>query len=331
MASLNIGVWQSDILRAAALAAAIAIHGAASAQAWPAKPLRIIVPFPPAGGADIVVRQMAPRLSDRFGQQVVVENRPGAGGNIGAELIAKAAPDGYTVGVLTTAVLAFNPSLDVKLAYDPVKDFRPVTLLANIPYFFVANPSVPANSMRDVIALAKGSPGKFAYGHSGNGTLAHLSGELLKMMTGVDIVAVPYKGGAPAAMDVVGGQLAFGIVELPAAQPQIRAGKLKALGVTTARRIAAAPDVPTISESGVPGFDTLGWFGVVAPAGTPVEVVSRWNAEIVGALNVPETRDRLAAMGAEPAPSSIADFDAFIKSEIVKWARVVRSGVKMND
>ena len=301
------------------------------AQAWPAKPLRMVVPFPPSGGADIVVRQMAPRLSERFGQQVVVDNRPGAGGNIGAEIVAKAAPDGYTVGVLTTSQLAFNPSLDVKLPYDPVKDFRPITVLAQIPYFLVANPAVPANSVKELIALAKASPGKLAYGHSGNGTLAHLSGELLKMMTGADIVSVPYKGGFPAVVDTVSGQIPLTIAELPAAQAQIRAGKLKALGVTTAKRIAAAPDVPTIAESGVPGFDTLGWFGVVAPAGTSNEAVNRWNAEIGSALTAADTREKLAAMGAIPAPMSVAEFEAFIKAEIVKWAPVVKSGIKMGD
>lgn len=320
------------IFMAAGVALAVALASSAClAQAWPSKPLRVVVPFPPSGGADIVVRQMVPRLSERFGQQVVVDNRPGAGGNIGAEIVARAAPDGYTVGVLTTSQLAFNPSLDVKLPYDPVKDFRPVTVLAQIPYFLVANPAVKANSVRDVVALAKASPGKLAYGHSGNGTLAHLSGELLKMMAGVDIVAVPYKGGFPAVVDTVAGQIPLAIVELPAAQPQMRAGKLKALGVTTARRIAAAPDVPTIAESGVPGFDTLGWFGVVAPAGTSNEAINRWNAEIGSALNAPETRDKLAAMGAIPAPTSVAEFDAFIKSEIVKWAPVVKSGVNMGN
>ena len=303
----------------------------AMAQGWPAKPLRLVVPFPPSGGADIVVRQMAPRLSERFGQQVVVENRPGAGGNIGAEIVAKAAPDGYTVGVLTTSQLAFNPSLDVKLPYDPVKDFRAVTVLAQIPYFLVANPALPAATVRDVIALAKASPGKLAYGHSGNGTLAHLSGELLKMMTGIDIVAVPYKGGFPAVVDAVSGQIPLTIVELPAAQSQIRAGKLKAIGVTTAKRIPAAPDVPTLAESGVPGFDTLGWFGVVAPAGTSNEAVNRWNAEIGSALNITETREKLAAMGALPAPTTVAEFEAFIRAEVAKWAPVVKSGVKMSD
>jgi tripartite-type tricarboxylate transporter receptor subunit TctC len=320
-----------SFIAAGVLLAIACTSSACLAQAWPSKPLRMVVPFPPSGGADIVVRQMAPRLSERFGQQVVVDNRPGAGGNIGAEIVAKAAPDGYTVGVLTTSQLAFNPSLDVKLPYDPVKDFRPVTVLAQIPYFLVANPAVKANSVRDVVALAKASPGKLAYGHSGNGTLAHLSGELLKMMAGVDIVAVPYKGGFPAVVDTVAGQIPLAIVELPAAQPQMRAGKLKALGVTTARRIAAAPDVPTIAESGVPGFDTLGWFGVVAPAGTSNEAINRWNAEIGSALNAPETRDKLAAMGAIPAPTSVAEFEAFIKSEIVKWAPVVKSGVNMGN
>jgi len=317
------------IIRWSAIAIGSLFLGLSHAQNWPSKPIRFVVPFPAGGGADLVVRSMAPRLTERLGQQVFVDNRPGASGNIGADLIAKAPPDGHTIGVATTATLCVNPNLEAKMPFDPVKDLVPVSMLASIPFFLVANSAFPANSTREMIALAKASPGKLAYGHAGNGTLLHLSGELLKIMAGIDLLAVPYKGSVPAVADVVGGQIPLVIAELPAVLNQIKAGKLKPLGVTTARRVAAAPEIPTLAESGVPGYDTMGWFGVVAPAGTPVEIIGRWNAEIAGVLNTAEIRDRLSATGAEPAPSSPEQFGAIIKAETAKWARVIKSGVKV--
>jgi tripartite-type tricarboxylate transporter receptor subunit TctC len=320
-----------NAVRFAAAVAALVLCTSAWAQTWASKPLRIIVPFPPGGGADLVVRAMAPRLTEKFGQPIVVENRPGAAGNIGAGLIAKAPPDGLTVGVATTATLCINPSLEAKMPFDPAKDLLPVSLLASIPFFLVAHPAVQAATVGEVIALAKASPGKLSYGHAGNGTLLHLSGELLKLMTAVDLLAVPYKGGTPAVTDLIGGQVQLAIAELPAVLSQAKAGKLKILGVTTARRIAAVPDVPTLAESGVPGYDTMGWFGVVAPAKTPADIIGRWNVEIVSVLNVPEIRDRLSAAGAEPAPTSPDAFNALIRSETAKWARVVKApGIKLN-
>ena len=317
------------LVGSAAIAIGALFCGLSYAQNWPSKPIRFVVPFPAGGGADLVVRSMAPRLTERLGQQVFVDNRPGASGNIGADLIAKAPPDGHTIGVATTATLCVSPNLEAKMPFDPVKDLVPVSMLASIPFFLVANSAFPANSTREMIALAKASPGKLAYGHAGNGTLLHLSGELLKIMAGIDLLAVPYKGSVPAVADVVGGQIPLVIAELPAVLNQIKAGKLKPLGVTTARRVAAAPEIPTLAESGVPGYDTMGWFGVVAPAGTPVEIIGRWNAEIAGVLNTAEIRDRLSATGAEPAPSSPEQFGAIIKAETAKWARVIKSGVKV--
>jgi tripartite-type tricarboxylate transporter receptor subunit TctC len=216
------------------------------------------------------------------------------------------------------------------MPFDPQKDLVPVTMLAAIPFFLVANPSMPFSSVRDVIAFARANPGKLSYGHAGNGTLLHLSGELLKLMAGVDIVAVPYKGGAPAVTGAVGGEIPLAIAELPAVQSHARAGRLRILGVTTARRVAAAPDVPTLAESGVPGYDTMGWFGVVAPARTPTDIVNRWNAEIGAVLGTPDIRDRLSAAGAEPAPMSPQAFSAVIRDETGKWARVLKSpGIRL--
>ena len=317
------------LVGSAAIAIGSLFLGLSHAQNWPSKPIRFVVPFPAGGGADLVVRSMAPRLTERLGQQVFVDNRPGASGNIGADIIAKAPPDGHTIGVATTATLCVNPTLKARMPFDAVKDLVPVSMLASIPFFLVANSAFPANSTREMIALAKANPGKLAYGHAGNGTLLHLSGELLKIMAGIDLLAVPYKGSVPAVADVVGGQIPLVIAELPAVLTQIKAGKLKPLGVTTAHRVAAAPEIPTLAESGVPGYDTMGWFGVVAPAGTPVEIIGRWNAEIAGVLNTAEIRDRLSATGAEPAPSSPEQFGAIIKAETAKWARVIKSGVKV--
>jgi tripartite-type tricarboxylate transporter receptor subunit TctC len=306
-----------------------AAQSPALVQGYPNRPIRFIVTFPPGGSTDLVARAIAPRLSERLGQQILVDNRPGAGGSIGMDMVAKAAPDGYTIGLGAAGALAVNVSLYSRMPFDPVKDLTPVCMVAMIPFLLVAHPSVPANSLGELLALAKAKPGQLSLGHGGNGTAMHLSGELLRLMAGVDFAQVPYKGSGPAATDVIAGQLPLAVVDVPSALAQVKAGRLKALGVTTAQRIFAAPEIPTFAESGVPGYESTGWFGVVAPAGTPPGIVARLNAEIVSALKDPVIRDRVLAAGAEPAPGTPEEFAALIKSEIPKWARVIKvAGVK---
>jgi tripartite-type tricarboxylate transporter receptor subunit TctC len=310
-------------------AAALALSaGLACAQPWPAKPIRFIVSFPPGGSADLVARAIAPRMGERLGQPVVVENRPGAGGNLGVEAVAKAPPDGHTIGLGAAGALAVNASLYAQMPFDPEKDLAPISTLAMIPFLLVAHPSQPP-TLRDVIAAAKARPGALSYGHGGNGSAMHLSGELLKMMAGVQIVAVPYKGSGPVAADVLGGQIPLGVVDVPSAIANVRAGKLRALAVTTARRIQAAPEVPTMAEAGIPGYEAIGWFGAIAPAGTPEAVIRRLHAEIVSALAAPDLRERMIAAGAEPFTSAPHEFAAFIRDEAKKWREVIRAtGVK---
>ena len=309
--------------------------GPVAAQAplagYPSKPIRFVVTFPPGGSSDLIARAIAPRMSERLGQQVLVDNRPGAGGNIGVDIVAKAAPDGYTIGLGAAGALAVNASLYSKMPYDTVRDLAPVSLVAMIPFLLVAHPSVPANSLSELVMLAKAKPGQLTLGHGGNGTAMHLSAELLRLMAGLNFVQVPYKGSGPAATDAVAGQLALAVVDVPSALAQVKAGRLKALGVTTAQRIFAAPEIATFAESGVPGYESTGWFGVVVPAGTPTEIVARLNAEIVNALKAPEIRERVLAAGAEPAPGTSEEFANLIKAEIPKWARVIKAaGVKVD-
>jgi tripartite-type tricarboxylate transporter receptor subunit TctC len=320
------------ILQFILVAAALALHApAALAQAWPAKPIRFIVTFPPGGSSDLVARALAPRMSERLGQQVLVENRPGAGGNIGADLVAKAPADGYTIGLSAAGALSINASLYPSMPFDPVKDLAPVSLLALIPIVIAAHPSANAANVRELIAAAKARPGALSYGTTGNGSAMHLAGELLQQMTGIRIVHVPYKGSGPAAADAAGGQLPLAIVDLTSALPHIKAGRMRALAVTGAQRSVTAPEIPTVAETGVPGFDAVGWFGVVAPAGTPAPVIARLNAEIVEGMKVQEIRERLLAGGAEPATSTPEEFGAFVRAETAKWARVIKvAGVKLD-
>jgi len=304
---------------------------AAAQQNYPTKPIRFIVTFPPGGSSDLIARALVPILADRLGQQVLVENRPGAGGNIGMEFVARAAPDGYTMGLGAAGALAANVSLYPKMPYDPVKDFSPVSNVAFVPFFLIANPSLPANNLQELVALASAKPGELMLGYGGNGTAMHLSGELFKLMAKVQLVNVPYKGSGPAAVDTMGGQLPLAMVDVASAITQIKAGRLKALAVTTSKRISAAPDVPTFAESGLPGYEAVGWFGVVMPAGTPPDIIGRMNAELVAALKRQEIRERVVAAGAEPAPSTPDEFGALIRSEIGKWAEVVKaSGAKLD-
>ncbi len=297
---------------------------------YPNKPIRMVVTFPPGGSSDSVVRLLVPRLNEKLGQQVVVDNRPGAGGNIGLTVVAKAAPDGYTVGVGAAGGLAANLSLYPQMPFDPVKDFKPVSMLAGIPFVLVAHPSLSAKNLRELIAQAKKSPGKFSIGHGGNGTAMHLSSQLFKQMAGIHLVDIAYRGSGPAAVDTLSGQIPLAIVDLTAALQHIKAGKLIGLAVTSAQRLPMLPDVPTMAEAGLPDYESTGWFGVVAPAGTSAAIVSRLNTEIVAALNDPEIRNTMRAMGVEPSPSKVAEFEQYIKAEIQKWAKVIKqSGTKL--
>jgi tripartite-type tricarboxylate transporter receptor subunit TctC len=316
------------------LLAAAAVLGAAAAtaqQAYPTNPIRLIVTFPPGGSADLIARAMVPVLSERLRQQVIVENRPGAGGNVGIHAVVKSAPDGYTIGLGAAGALAANVSLYPKMPYDPAKDLAPVSNVAFVPFFLVANPKLPANTLTEVIELARAKPLELLLGYGGNGTAMHLSGELFKLMAKVQMVNVPYKGSGPAAMDAVGGRLALAVVDVASALAQVKAGRLKAIAVTSGKRILAAPDVPTMAEAGLAGYEATGWFGIVAPAGTPAAIVTRLNADVVATLKRPEIRDRVLAAGAEPSPSTPEEFGALISSETRKWAEVVKiSGARID-
>ena len=303
----------------------------AVAQAYPSKPIRLVVPFPAGGSLDVVARAIGQKLSEAWGQPVVVDNRPGAGGNIGADLVAKSPPDGYTIleGALSTH--AVNVSLYTRLPYDPVRDFEPITLVAVTPNVLVLNPSVPANDVKELIAYAKANPGKLSFASGSNGSAGHLAGELFKTEAGVDMVHVPYKGAAPAMQDLLAGRVQLMFDNLANSMQQVRAGKLKALAVTTAHRSTLVPDLPTLSEAGLPGFDISTWWGFLAPAGTPKEIVAKWNAEVARILATPEMKAFFAQQGAEPSPTSPEAFGAMIQSEIVKYAKIVKaSGAKVD-
>ena len=294
------------------------------AQAWPSKPIRFIVPFPPGGSSDLISRAIAPRLTEKLGQPLVVENRPGAGGMIGVEAVAKAPADGTVIGLAAAGALSSNIHLYPSMPYHPEKDLAPITMLAMIPFFLVAHPS-QASSLKDLIQKAKASPGALSYGHGGQGSTMHLAGELLNLMAAIKVQAVPYKGSGPVSADVLGGQVPFGVVDVPSAIANVKAGKLRALAVTTRRRISAAPDVPTFEEAGLPGYEAIGWFGAVAPAGTPAEIIRRLNLEIREALSAPEVKERALAAGAEPFPTTPEEFAGIIREETKKWGEVVRT------
>lgn len=311
-------------MRVIAWLAAVLLSGAALAQDYPSRPIRYIVPFPPGGSSDLIARAIAPRLTERMGQPVVVENRAGAGGMLGVDIVAKAAPDGYTIGLAAAGALSSNISLYPSMPFHPEKDLAPVTMLAMIPFFLVAHPSQPG-SVKELIAAAKARPGALAIGYGGNGSTMHLAGELFNMMAGVKLQPVPYKGSGPVSADVLAGQVPLGMVDVPSAIAHVRAGKMRALAVTSKRRISAAPEVPTFEEAGVPGYEAIGWFGTVAPAGTPAEILNRLNREIVAALAVPEIRERALAAGAEPFTSTPQEFATLIREETRKWAQVIRT------
>jgi tripartite-type tricarboxylate transporter receptor subunit TctC len=322
----------SAVLRLLCLGAAsagIGLAGGALAQdTYPSKPVRFILPFPPGGGTDILGRIISERLAAQLGQPVVIENRGGAGGNVGAEVAAKSAPDGYTI-VLVAPSLAISPSLYSKLGYDPVKDFAPVSLVATVPNVMITHPSVPANTLVEFIALAQARPGAMNFGSGGSGTSNHLAGELFNNVAGVKLVHVPYKGVNLAMNDVLSGQVQLVVIGIPAAAPHIKAGKLRALAVIAPQRAAALPDVPTAAEAGLPKFEVTTWYGVLAPAGTPRPIIARLNSELAKIMHAPDLKERLATMATEPVTGTPEAFADLIRQEIAKWGKVVReAGLK---
>jgi tripartite-type tricarboxylate transporter receptor subunit TctC len=297
----------------------------AQSPSYPSKPIRFVVPYPAGGPLDTVARLLGQRVSESTRQPVIVDNKPGAGGNIGADAVAKAAPDGYTILMGAVATHAINPTLYAGIPYDPAKDFIPVTQIASTPNVLVVNPAVPAASVREFIAYAKANPGKLNFGSGSTGSAGHLAGELFKTMAGIEMTHVPYKGAAPAMNDLIGGRIQLMFDNLASSLAQVRAGKVRALAVTTAKRSALAPELPTIAESGLPGFDINTWFGIFLPAGTPPAIVERLHAEFTEALAAPDIREKMLDLGAEPVGSTPADFAAYIRSESGKYARLIKA------
>ncbi len=306
------------------LLAGICGHALAQKTPYPTRPIRIIVAYTPAGTTDILARALGQKMTEHWGQPVIVDNRPGAAGNIGTELAAKATPDGYTLIMGTAGTHGINVNLYRKLNWHSLKDFAPISLVAMVPNILVVNNSVPAKNVRELIAYAKANPGKINYGSPGNGSTAHLSMELFKSMTGTNMVHIPYKGSAGVLADVMGGQIAVTMDNIPVYLPQVKAGKIRALAVSTGKRTQAASDLPTVAEAGVPGYDSGAWFGLLAPAGTPKAIVDQLAIETARILKLPDVSKRISELGAEPVGSTPAEFTALIKSEIAKWAKVIK-------
>ena len=303
----------------------LALAAAPDARAqYPAKPIRWVVPFPPGGGTDTLARVMGQRLSDALGQQVIIDNRPGAGANIGAEVVAKAAPDGYTL-LMGNVANTINMSLYAKPGYDIVKDFAPINLLASTPNIVVVHPSVPARSIQQLIALAKARPGELDVASSGTGSSAHLAGELFNSMAGIRMHHVPYKGGGPAVAALIGGHVAIGFATMPSVISHVQGGKLRGLAVTTLKRSLTAPDLPTVSEAGLKGYEAGTWYGLLAPAGTAKDTLSRLHADSLKVLSIPDVKQRLDGVGFEAIGSTPEEFGAYIRSEVEKWTKVVRA------
>mgnify|MGYP001159152002 FL=1 len=310
------------LLRIVMTMAALLGMASAGAQPYPNKAIRMVVAFAPGGIADFAARSVSQKLSESLGVPVVVENRAGAGGITGAEIVAKAAPDGYTL-LVTSISHTINPSVRKNLPFDAVRDFAPVTLIADAPNFLVVHPSLPVKTVKELVALARARPGQITYASSGTGTSTHLSGELFKSLARIDIVHVPYKGGGPAVIDLIGGHVLMMFSTLPSVLQQVRAGKLRGLAVTGGRRFPAAQEFPTMIEAGIPGYEVSGWSGLFAPAGTPREAVGRLAAEIGKILRAPELKERFFVQGAEPVGNTPEEFAAFVRSEIAKWKKVV--------
>jgi tripartite-type tricarboxylate transporter receptor subunit TctC len=304
---------------------ALALTRAAAQPAYPSRTIKLVVPYPAGGTTDLLGRLVADQLKSGLGATVVVENKPGAGTTLGAEQGARAEPDGYTLLMATSTTLAINKTLYKKLPYDPVKDFTPIALVAAVPFALIVNPTLPMTTLADFIAYAKSRPG-LAYGSAGNGSPQHLGAEMLRTAAGIDIRHVPYRGSVPAMLDIIAGHIPFMIVDLQPALPQIRDGKLRVLGVTTAKRVAAAPDIPTLAETGLPGFELVAWQGVVAPAGVPRPIVEQLAAQIAKLVADAATRDKLTALSLEPLTGSTPDsFSAYIRAEVERWAAVVKA------
>ncbi|MDF3831677.1 tripartite tricarboxylate transporter substrate binding protein [Cupriavidus basilensis] len=325
--TLHNGARRRLLAAGVALAATFGgMTGAAYAQGnYPTKPITLIVPFSAGGTTDILARIVGLQLGKALGQPVVIDNRPGAGGNIGASLAAKAPGDGYTLFMGTIGTHAINQSLYSKLPFDPVKDFAPITRVAMVPNIVVVNPKVPVNNVKELIAYVKANPDKLSYGSSGSGSSMHLSGELFNSMTGLHIQHIPYKGSAPAVNDLLGNQIGLMFDNMPSSYPHVKAGKLRAIAVTSAKRSPALPNVPTVAESGVPGYEATSWFALYATGGTPQPIVDRLNAEVVKILAMPEVQKQMADQGAEPHPEKPAQLAAFMKLEAAKWAKVVKA------
>ena len=313
-------------------ALALSFTATAIAQTFPIKPIRLVIGWAPGGGVDVTGRTIAGHLSDGWGQQLVVDNRPGAAGNLAGDIVVRASPDGYTLLLGSAGELAINAGLfGAKMPYNPVTDFSQITLAVSVPNAVVLHPSVPANNMKELIAASIKAPKGFAFASPGNGSVGHLTGEMLRMTTGARLLHVPYKGAAPATADLVGGQVQLSFSSMPAVLPFVKAGKLRMIAVTSARRASSQPDLPTIAESGVPGFEATGWYGFVGPAGMPKARVSKLNADIAAALTAMEVRDRLVGQGLDPWPTSPEVMREFMASEITKWTRVIeQAGAKVD-
>ncbi|MBI4189850.1 MAG: tripartite tricarboxylate transporter substrate binding protein [Betaproteobacteria bacterium] len=312
------------------VASSNALTATIAAAQYPSKPIRLIVPFSPGGGTDLLARLIGQRLSEALAQPVVIDNRAGAGGNLGIELTARAPGDGYTL-VLVAGSFAIIPSLYHKLDYDPVRDFAPVGLVATIPYVIVSTPKLPAQTLKEFIALARAKPGQLNYGSGGSGTSGHLAAELFKISADINLLHVPYKGSVPAMTDVISGQLQLLFIGISASAPHIKTGRLRGLAIVAPQRSAVLPDVPTVGEAGLPGFDVTTWYGMLAPAATPAGIVQRLNRELTRIIQSPDTRERLAVLGADPATNSPAEFSSFIKQEIAKWHKAVQAaGLQAN-
>jgi tripartite-type tricarboxylate transporter receptor subunit TctC len=315
-----------DIIRIAMAVVVGVAMGGAAASAFPDKPIRFIVGFPPGGSSDAMARTVQPGLEKQLGQPVVIENKPGAGAMIGIDAVAKSTPDGYTIGLGGSGAFGTNLALGEKMPYDPHKDIVPVTGLAGSPFILAAAPSLKGKSLRDIIALAKRDPGTLAIGHGGNGTGMHLTSEMLNQMAGTKIALVPYRGMAPVVNDLIGGHVALGITDPPSAMAAMQAGKIETVAITSAKRYSRLPDIPTVDESGLPGFEANGSFGIVAPAGTPPDVIAKLNAAFVAVLNDPAVVQRIHALGSVPMPMTPPEFGAYIARDLEKWLKVVQAG-----
>jgi tripartite-type tricarboxylate transporter receptor subunit TctC len=319
-------------LPAAALAAAAGLCTPARAEDYPLRPIRLIVPYPPGSGTDIVARLLAQKITENWGQQVIVDNKPGAGAIVGVEAIARAAPDGYTIGIGDTGPLAINPALYDKLPYNPTIDFAAITHVANLPFVLVVHPSLPVTTVTELITLAKNQPGKLNYASVGNGSAVHLASELFKRVAGIDIVHIPYKGSAPALAGLLAGEVSLMFVNLFSSIPHLQAGRLRALAVASPKRTAMLPDLPTMAEAGLPGYAFLAWFGIIAPAGTPAPIIDKLNGEFRRILALSDVRDKMLNQGGtEPVGSTSADFAELMRSDRAQWAKIVReSGARVD-